>query len=117
MITGIVKIDNDFIQGVTIFESDQQGNPLKRNNKYITTLSNNKGEYSINITKDKNFYLTFKFVGTKQQTINTLNIPPIVNLISENVLPEFELTAKKQYKWLLLLLLIPIFYKLSKKKK
>jgi hypothetical protein len=117
MITGVVKIDNDFIQGVTIFESDQQGTPIKRNNKFTTTLSNNKGEYSINVTKDKNFYITFKFVGTKQQTINALNIPLVVNLISDNVLPEFELTAKKTYKWLLLLLLIPIIYKLSKKKK
>jgi plasmid maintenance system killer protein len=117
MITGVVKIDNDFIQGVTIFESDQQGTPLKRNNKYTTTLSNNKGEYSINVTKDQNFYLTFKFVGTKQQTINTLNIPAIVNLISDNILTEFEITAKKTYKWLWLLLLIPIIYKLSKNKK
>jgi hypothetical protein len=117
MITGIVKIDNDFIQGVTIFESTATGVPLKRNNKFTTTLSNDKGQYSINVPKDQNFYLTYKFVGTKEQTINTLNIPSVVNLVSENVLPEFELTAKKTYKWFLLLLLIPILYKLSKKKK
>jgi len=117
MITGVVKIDNDFIQGVTIFESDKQGIPLKRNNKYTTALSNDKGEYSINVTKDQNFYLTFKFVGTKQQTINTLNVPAIVNLISDNVLTEFEIIAKKKYKWLWLLLLIPVIYAINKKKK
>jgi hypothetical protein len=117
MITGVVKIDNDFIQGVTIFESTATGVPLKRNNTYMATLSNDKGQYSINVAKDQNFYLTFKFVGTKEQTINTLNIPLVVNLISDNALPEFEITAKKTYKWLWLLLLIPILYKLSKKKK
>lgn len=115
MIKGIVKIDNDLIKGVTIYESNATGTPLLKNNRYLNTLTNDKGEYLINLPKDKNFYLTFKFVGTKQQTLNTLNLPNIVNLITDNTFEEIEIKGKKTYYWLLLLL-IPIFYKLSKKK-
>jgi hypothetical protein len=115
MIKGIVKIDNDLVKGVTIYESNATGTPLLKNNRYLTTLTNDKGEYLINLPKDKNFYLTFKFVGTKQQTLNTLNLPKIVNLIIDNTLEEFEMKGKRTYYWLLLLL-IPIIYKLSKKK-
>ena len=115
MIKGIVKIDNDLVKGVTIYESNATGTPLLKNNRYLTTLTNDKGEYLINLPKDKNFYLTFKFVGTKQQTLNTLNLPKIVNLITDNTLEEFEIKGKRTYYWLLLLL-IPVIYKLSKKK-
>lgn len=114
MIKGIVKIDDDFIKGVTIYESNATGTPLLKNNRYLSTLTNDKGEYFINLPKNKNFYLTFKFVGTKPQTLNTLNLPNIVNLKIDNTLEEIEIKGKKTYYWLLLLL-IPIFYKLSKK--
>lgn len=115
MIKGIVKIDNDLVKGVTIYESNASGTPLLKNNRYLSTLTNDKGEYFINLPKDKNFYLTFKFVGTKQQTFNTLDLPKIVNLKTDNTLEEFEIKGKRTYYWLLLLL-IPVIYKLSKNK-
>ena len=47
MIKGKVKIDNDFLKGVTIYESNATGTPLLKNNRYLNTLTHDKGEYFI----------------------------------------------------------------------
>jgi hypothetical protein len=118
MIKGIVKIDNDLVKGVTIYESNEMGLPLLKNNRYLSTLTNEKGEYSINLPKSDNFFITFKFTGTNGATLSTKKVPLTLILPTTNILDEQEVTTTKfkkfNYWWLLLLL--PIVYKLSKKR-
>lgn len=115
MIKGKVKIDNDLVAGVVVFESTKTGIPLKRNNTYLSTTTNAKGEYSLNLPINDNTFVTFKYVGTNGATLSTKKIPLTLILPTNNTLEEFEIKGKRTYYWLLLLL-IPVIYKLSKKK-
>jgi hypothetical protein len=124
MIKGIVKIFSDPAKNVQVFESTESGLPLKRNGIFTATRTNNKGEYSINIPKGDFFYITFKLTGTDGATFSTNKVPLIVILNSNQTLPEFEIEGKtevtikklKKFNYWWLLLLIPVIYKLSKKK-
>lgn len=118
MIKGIIKIDNDLIKGVTIFESNEKGIPLKRNNKYLATQTNAKGEYSINLPINDNTFVTYKFVGTNGATLSTKKVPLTLILPTTNILDEQEVitTKFKKFNYWWLLLLLPVIYKLSKKK-
>lgn len=125
MITGKVILENKPAVNVQIYESNLQGVPVKRNNKFTTTRTNAKGEYSINIPKSNTLSVTFKLVGTNGAIINADKVPLNLILTSNQTLPEFEITTppkppisevkKFNYYWLLLFL-IPIVYKMSKKK-
>ena len=124
MINGKVKLFSDPIKNVQIFESTENGVPLKRNGVFTSTRTNAKGEYSINIPKSDFSYITFKLAGTDGATFSTNKVPLILVLNSNQTLPEIEVpgnmdvTIKKikkfNYWWLLLLL--PIVYKISNKK-
>ena len=118
MIKGRVKIDNDFIKGVTIYDSNQMGLPLKRNNKFLATSTNEKGEYTINLPKSENYFITFKFVGTNGATLSTKKVPLTLILPTTNILDEQEVitTKFKKFNYWWLLLLLPVIYKLSKKR-
>ena len=118
MIKGIVKIDNNLVKGVTIYESNQMGLPLKRNNKFLATSTNEKGEYTINLPKSENYFITFKFVGTNGATLSTKKVPLTLILPTTNILDEQEVitTKFKKFNYWWLLLLLPVIYKLSKKR-
>jgi hypothetical protein len=115
MIKGKVKIDNNLVAGVVVFESTETGIPLKRNNTYLSTTTNDKGEYSINLPINNTNFVTFKYVGTNGATLPTKKIPLTLILPTNNTLDEFEIKGKRTYYWLLLLI-IPVIYNLSKKK-
>tara|TARA_R110002126_G_scaffold64116_4_gene164356 strand:- start:93 stop:476 length:384 start_codon:yes stop_codon:yes gene_type:complete len=127
MINGKVIVENKPAVNVQVYESSEFGTPIKRNGKFTTTRTNAKGEYSINIPKTDVFFITFKLVGTDGATLPTNKVPLNLILNSNQNLPEFEIstppkqttapknaTKKINYWWLLLL--IPIVYKISKKK-
>ena len=127
MIKGKVILENKPAVNVQVFESSEFGNPIKRNGKFTTTRTNAKGEYSINIPKTDIFFITFKLVGTNGATLPTNKVPLNLILNSNQNLPEFEIstppkqtpppqTALKKFNYWWLLLLIPIVYKISKKK-
>lgn len=99
---------------IQVYESDAKGNPLKRNNKYNTTETNELGEYVLNVPVSPNYYLTVQTIGIKK-TYKTINVPTIINLTSNSNLPEIEVKAKRTY-WWLLLLLIPFILKKKRKK-
>ena len=124
MINGKVKIFSDPAKNVQVFESNQNGLPIKRNGVFNATRTNAKGEYSINIPKSDLFYITFKLTGTDGATFTTNRVPLTLILNSNQTLPEVEVEGKtevtikklKKFNYWWLLLLIPIFYKMSKKK-
>lgn len=127
MIKGKVILENKPAVNVQVFESSEFGTPIKRNGKFTTTRTNAKGEYSIDIPKTDIFFITFKLVGTDGATLPTNKVPLNLVLSSNKYLEEFEIiappkqttppqTALKKFNYWWLLLLIPIVYKLSKKK-
>jgi hypothetical protein len=117
MIKGKIHLEGKPEAFISVYESNDKGVPLKRNNKYINTETNELGEYVLNVPVSPSFYLTARLVGTNQQTFSTDKVPAVINLKSLSNLPEIEVTAKKRnYWWLLLLLLIPIILKKKRKK-
>ena len=118
MIKGIVFIEKALAQFVVIYESDKIGVPIKRNGKYINTTSNLQGEYSINLPKNNTTFISYQLVGANKITIPTIKVPQKLILSVNNFLPEQEVVTSKlkKFNYLWLLLLIPIIYKLSKKK-
>lgn len=116
MIIGKVKIDNELIKGVIIFESTETGIPLKRNNTYLTTTTNDKGEYKLNLPVSDTNFVTYKFAGTKGATISTKRVPLTLNLTNDNLLDEVDVITSKKFNYLWLLLLIPVIYLITKKK-
>lgn len=116
MISGKVLLEGEALKGIVIYESDSTGKVLKRNDLYLNTTSNDKGEYSLNIPKSNNFYVTYRLTGADLQTYKTNSVPAIVNLKTSGSLPEVEVTAPKKFNYLwLLLLLIPLLLKKRKK--
>lgn len=115
MIKGRVKLEKENAPFVVIYESTESGIPLKRNGNFATTTSNVFGEYALNIPKNAITFITYQLVGTDKITIPTNKVPLTLTLSSNQRLEEFEIKGKRTYYWLLLLL-IPVIYKLSKKK-
>lgn len=114
MIIGKIKVDDIYTKGVVIFESDSKGIPLKRNNKYNNTTTDEGGNYKINVPSKNDFYLTYQFSLVKKLTIPADKIPLILNLRADNTLPEIDILTTKINKLnLWWLLLIPIIYFLS----
>lgn len=115
MIIGKIKVNDVFTKGVVIFESNSKGIPLKRNNNYNNTTTDEGGNYKINVPSKNDYYLTYQFPLVEKLTIPTDKIPLILNLRADNTLPEFEIIATKlnKHRYLWLLLLIPIIYYLS----
>lgn len=115
MITGKVLLENEAIADIVIFESNEFGTPLKRNNNFNTTKTDNKGNYSINVPIANDFFITFKFVGTNGATLPTNRVPATLNLATNQDLAEVDvITNKKKYYWWLLLL-IPLYFVIKKK--
>ena len=116
MIKGKVYLEGKPEPYIDVFESNSTGVPLKRNNVIENTLTNELGEYVLNVPVSPSFYITAQRVGTKSQTFTADNVPKIINLTTSNYLQEVEVIAKKpNYWWLLLLLLIPLILKKRKK--
>ena len=114
MVTGKVLVENEPTQYIVIYESNEFGTPLKRNNNYNTTQTDNKGNYSINIPIANDFFITFKFPATNGATLPTNRVPATLNLATNQNLPEVNvITNKKKYYWLLLL--IPLYFLIKKK--
>lgn len=117
MIKGKIYLEGKPEQFINVFESTSNGVPLKRNNVYTNTQTNELGEYVLNIPVSPSFYITAQFVGTEKKTFSTDKVPNIINLTASSNLPEIEVSTKKRnYWWLLLLLLIPIILKKKRKK-
>lgn len=118
MITGTIKLGNDTAPGVVIYESNETGTPLKRNNVYLNTVTDGNGNWSLNIPESNNFFITVQYIGYKK-TFTSANIPKTINLdTTGGGLPEVEVTAKRTYWWLLLLIVGGyLIYKQSKKRK
>lgn len=108
---GKIFLNNEPAPNVQIFESNATGTPLFRNNKIISAVSDNNGNFDINIPTGKNFFISFRYVGTQPQTFKTNNTPTTINLKSTGELETIEVTAKKTFYWLIpvaLLFLIAI---------
>jgi hypothetical protein len=117
MIKGKIYLEGKPQPYITVFESNNTGVPLKRNNVYTNTQTNELGEYILNVPVSPSFYITAQLVGTTPKTYSTDKVPSIINLTASSNLPEIEVTTKKRnYWWLLLLLLIPIILKKKRKK-
>jgi hypothetical protein len=116
MIKGKIFIENKPEPFISVYESNKNGLPLKRNNAFLNTETNELGEYVLNVPVSPSFYITARFVGTTQKTFSTDNVPKIINLTASNNLPEIEVIAKKRNYWWLLLLLIPFILKKKRKK-
>lgn len=115
MVTGKVLLENEPIQNIAIFESNETGLPLKRNGTFNAVVSDKLGNYSINLPQNETTFITFKFVGTNGATLQTNKVPAILNLATNQDLPEVNvITNKKNYYWWLLLL-IPLYYLYKKK--
>jgi len=114
MVTGKVLLENEPISDIVIFESNEFGTPLKRNNNFNTTKTDNKGNYSINLPQNENTYITFKFVGTNGATLPTNKVPAVLNLATNQDLDNVNVIYNKpKYYWLLLL--IPLYFLIKKK--
>lgn len=98
---GKVFLNNEPAPNVQIFESNATGTPLFRNNKIISAVSDENGNFDINIPSSDVFYITFRYVGTKPQTYKTNNTPAVINLKSTGELETIEVTAKKTFYWLI----------------
>ena len=103
---GKVFLNNEPAPNVQIFESNATGTPLFRNNKIISAVTDDNGNFNINITSGENFFITFRYVGTKPQTYKTNNTPVVINLKSTGELETIEVTAKKTFYWLIPVALI-----------
>lgn len=98
---GKVFLNNEPAPNVQIFESNETGTPLFRNNTIISAVTDDNGNFNINIPTGENFYITFRYVGTKPQTYKTNNTPAVINLKSTGELENVEVTAKRTYYWLI----------------
>lgn len=99
-----------------IFESNQKGIPIRRDNKFISTTSNDKGEFTINLPKNSTTFITFQLIGTELTTLKTNNVPTTLILKSNADLPNVDVITSKKFNYLWLLLLIPVIYLITKKK-
>ena len=114
MVTGKVLLENEPIQNIAIFESGETGIPLKRNNTFNAVVSDKLGNYSIDLPQNANTFITFKFVGTNGATLPTNRVSAILNLATNQNLPEDSvITNKKKYYWLLLI--ITLYFLIKKK--
>jgi len=98
---GKIFLDKEPATSVQIFESDATGKPLFRNNKIISAVSDVNGNFTINIPKSENFFVSFRLVGTKSQTYKTNKTPAIINLQTTGDLETVTVTAKRTYYWLI----------------
>lgn len=98
---GKIFLDKDPAPNVQIFESDATGKPLFRNSKIISAVSDVNGYFNINIPSGENFFVTFRYVGTKPQTYKTNKTPKVINLQSTGDLETITVTAKQTYYWLI----------------
>jgi len=98
---GKVLINNEPAPNVQIFESNATGTPLFRNNTIINAVTDENGNFNINIPGSAVFYVTFRYLGIKQETFATNNTPAVINLKSTGELENVEVTAKRTYYWLI----------------
>jgi hypothetical protein len=98
---GKIFLDKEPAPSVQIFESDATGKPLFRNNKIISAVSDVNGNFTINIPKSENFFVSFRLVGTKPQTYKTNKTPAVINLQTTGDLETVTVTAKQTYYWLI----------------
>lgn len=116
MISGKVFLEKEAVSDIAIFESTEAGVPLKRNNTFNAVKTDKNGNYSIDLPQNATTFITYKFVGTNGATLPTIKIPAILNLVSNQDLENVNVIYNKpKYYWLLLL--IPIIYLLTRKKK
>lgn len=117
MIKGKIYLEGKPEAFINVYESNDKGLPIKRNNSYVNTQTNELGEYVLNVPVSPSFYITARLVGTNTKTYSTDKVPNVINLEASSNLPEIEVSTKKRnYWWLLLLLLIPIILKKKRKK-
>ena len=114
MISGKVFLEKEAISDIAIFESNEAGIPIKRNNTFNAVKTDKNGNYSIDLPQNATTFITYKFVGTNGATLPTNRIPAILNLASNQDLENVDVIYKKpKYYWLLLL--IPIYFLIKKK--
>ena len=114
MITGKVLVENEALSDVAIFESNEAGVPLKRNNTFNAVKTDKNGNYSINLPQNSTTFITYRFTGTNGAILPTNKIPAILNLATNLNLDNVDVIYKKpRYYWLLLL--IPLYYLIKKK--
>jgi hypothetical protein len=114
MITGKVFLEKEAISDIAIFESNEAGLPIKRNNTFNAVKTDKNGNYSIDLPQNATTFITYKFVGTNGATLPTNRIPAILNLASNLNLDNVDVIYKKPKYWWLLLL-IPLYYLVKKK--
>lgn len=98
----IVDSTDSIIVGAIIAESDNLGNFKTPIIKTFESDINGifKGDF-----KNNTFY-TASYTGTKKYTFNTANgIPAVIKMIDDNWLPEIIVKPKKNYWWVILLVI------------